>query len=149
MTNPFINALEDVGKVLAWPFVHVARVISILTVTLKDYPAVRVAVVGLVSQVETVAADVATAAAQGELNAASDAAELAAALALFNYVKTTFLPAIEAAYNDEVSAATATSTAAAAAAQARSAAAVKAALTKAAKAAASTDTASSTVNAQA
>lgn len=116
MANAFLTGLEDVGKVLAWPFVHGARVIAILTATLKDYPAVRTAVTGLVQQCITVESDAASAIKDGGLNLDEDAISLDAAKALYAYVTGTFLPAIEAAYNDEVTAATGQAATAAAAA---------------------------------
>lgn len=137
MTNRILTVLEDVGKVIAWPFVHLSRTISILQTTMKDYPAVRTAVVGLVTQVQTVAVDASAAAAADELNPELDAAELAAAVTLFKYCRDTFLPQVEAAYKDEVNAATGAAQAAAAASAAKSAAATKAAATRAAKAQAS------------
>ncbi len=124
------SVLQDIGKVIAWPFVHVARVISILTVTLKDFPAVRTAIIGEVQQIQTLIQDANVAAGSDELNLQSDEAEINAALALWNYSKNTFLPAIEAAYNAEVAAATGQAQTAAAAAAARSAAAKKAAATR-------------------
>jgi hypothetical protein len=93
-----------------------------------------------VQQVQTTASDIGEAAAADELNPALDAAELAAAVALFNYVKNTFLPQVDAAYNDEVAAATATAQANAAKAATASAAALKAAKTRAANQTASTST---------
>ena len=130
MTNSVLTVFEDIGKVIAWPFVHVSRTISILTTTLKDYPAVRTAVVGLVQECGTVAADVEAAAAAAGTNIPADATALAAGQALYTYVTKTFLPAVEAAYKDEVSAATTDAAAAAATAAARSAAAKKAAATR-------------------
>lgn len=130
MTNKFLTVLEDVGKVLAWPFIHLDRTIHILTAALKDYPAVRTAVVGLILQIKMLASDVTAAAAQGEMNPAADAAELAAAVSLYKYVQGTFLPAIESAYKDELAAATDQATQAAALAAARSQAAKKAAATR-------------------
>ena len=140
MANKVVTDLKEVGEILAWPFVHISRTVAVATVALKDYPAVRTAVVGLVQQVQTTASDIGEAAAADELNPALDAAELAAAVALFNYVKNTFLPQVDAAYNDEVAAATATAQANAAKAATASAAALKAAKTRAANQTASTST---------
>ena len=126
----FISVLKDIGNVIAWPFIHVARVISILTITLKDYPAVRTAIVGEVNQIQTLIQDADVAAGSDELNLQSDEAELNAAIALWNYSKNTFLPAIEAAYNAEVAAATEQAQAAATAPPRVSTAARKAAATR-------------------
>ena len=50
MANKVVTVLKEVGEVLAWPFVHISRTVAVITVALKDYPAVRTAVVGLVQQ---------------------------------------------------------------------------------------------------
>jgi hypothetical protein len=130
MTNRFLTAIEDIGKVIEWPFVHLARAYSILTVALKDWPALRTALTGLLQQVETTATAVETAAAANELNPAADAAEIVAAVTLYRYAKNTFLPAVEQAYKDELTAGAATANAAALAAAKRSAAAIKANATR-------------------
>jgi hypothetical protein len=140
MGNKVVTDLKEVGEVLAWPFVHISRTVAVATVALKDYPAVRTAVVGLVQQVQITASDIGEAAAADELNPVLDGAELAASIALFNYVKATFLPQVDAAYNDEVAAATATAQANAAKAATASATALKAAKTRAANQTASTST---------
>jgi hypothetical protein len=106
MANKFLTVVEDIGKGIAWPFIHLSRAINILQTTNKDYPQVRDAVVGLVTHVQTVATDFAAAAEADGLNVAADAAELAAALDLFKYCRDTFIPRIEAAYKDELAAAT-------------------------------------------
>ena len=130
MANSVKSILGKIGTIIAWPFVHISRVVAILTVSLKDYPAVRAAVIGLVQQVQANAQDIATAAADKGLNLTADEAELQAAIAMWNYIKTVFLPAIETAYNDDVNAeATAAATAAAAAAKRKAAAATTAAAT--------------------
>ena len=141
MTNSIGNILEKIGDVLAWPFVHLARAAAILKTALAEFPALRTAVLGLMTQIDTLITDIGVAASQEVINIASDAAEVQAAIALWNYVKLTFLPAIKAAINGEVQAATGQADAAAAAAATRSAAATKAAATRAAAAKTSTTTA--------
>ena len=101
MTNPVISFFGKVGKILEWPFVHAAQVIGVLTVTLTQYPLVRTAVIGLITQIQTNVQDVALAAADKGLNVSADVAELAAAKSLWVYVTQVFMPAIEAAYNAE------------------------------------------------
>ena len=68
MTNPVISFFGKVGKILEWPFVHAAQVIGVLTVTLTQYPLVRTADIGLVTQIQTNVQDVALAAADKGLN---------------------------------------------------------------------------------
>lgn len=101
MTNVFIRGLEDVGKVIEWPVTHAAKLISIFTTAMKDYPAVRSAAVGLVQQIEVNVTDLAKLTAEKGLNFADDEAELAAAKALWAYAVSVFLPAIKQAIEDE------------------------------------------------
>jgi hypothetical protein len=106
--NGFEKAVEDVGKVVAWPFVHAAKVVEVLTTALEDEPTVKTAIVGLVQQIETVTADGAIAISADGINLPDDLAEVAAAQTLFAYVKNVFLPAVEKAYKDLDSAVTET-----------------------------------------
>jgi hypothetical protein len=94
------TVLAKIGKVIAWPFEHASQVIETLSTALKDEPEVKTAVVGLVSQIETLTKDGAVAVAAHGIDIPDDLAEVAAAQALWAYVKGTFLPAIEAAYKD-------------------------------------------------
>lgn len=98
--NGFEKAIVDVGKVVAWPFEHGAQLIKTVEDGLKDEPAVKTAVVGLISEVGAVTADGAIVVAGKGLDIAADAAELVAMKALFTYVTGTFLPAVKAAYTD-------------------------------------------------
>lgn len=141
MTNKFLTVVGDIGKVIAWPFVHASRAINIITTTMRDYPAVRTAVVGLIQQVSTNVQDTEAAIAAGGLNPEADLVELNAAKALYAYAKDVFLPALETAYKDEVAAAQDATAQATAKAAAASAAAQKAAKTRAANAAPASTTA--------
>lgn len=134
MANKFLTIVEQIGSVIAWPFVHASRAVSIIQTTMRDYPAVRAAVIGLVQQVQTNIQDAQAAMAADGLNIPADVAELKAAKALYDYAVTVFLPALESAYQDEVAAAQDAATQAATKAAAASAAAVKAAKTRAANA---------------
>jgi hypothetical protein len=75
-------------------------VIETLNTALKDEPAVKVAVVGLISKIETLTKDGAVAVAADGIDVPDDVATVAAAQTLYAYVTQTFLPAIEAAYKD-------------------------------------------------
>jgi hypothetical protein len=96
----FEEAVEDVGKVVAWPFVHAAKVVEVLTTALEDEPTVKTAIVGLVQQIETVTADGAIAISARGLDLPEDVEEVTAAQTLFADVKNTFLSAVEKAYKD-------------------------------------------------
>lgn len=106
MTNTFSTVVTDIGKVLAWPFVHIARLTSIIATALKDWPAIRDALAGLMTQIQTLVADASTAAGDKGLDIDADIIAVQQGAALWKYVVNTFLPAIQAAYNAEVAAAT-------------------------------------------
>jgi hypothetical protein len=98
--NIFEKVAKEVGTVIASPFVHTTKIIEILTDVLKDEPTVKTAVVGLIQQIESVVKDATYAASAYGLNMTDDVAEIIAAKALFEYVKSTFLPDVEAVYKD-------------------------------------------------
>lgn len=98
--NIFEKVAKEVGTVIAYPFFHVTKIIEILTDVLKDEPTVKTAVVGLIQQIESVVKDATYAASAYGLNMTDDVAEIIAAKALFEYVKSTFLPDVEAVYKD-------------------------------------------------
>jgi hypothetical protein len=98
--NVFENVVEKIGKAIAYPFIHAAQVIEVLTTALHDEPAVKTAVVGLIQQIEMLDKDGASALAAKGINIPEDMATLADAKALWQYVTDTFLPAVEAAYKD-------------------------------------------------
>lgn len=97
--NP-LTILKDIGKGLAWPFVHGAQLIGLLNTVLKDEPAVKTAVTGLVAQIATLTAEGAIVISGQGVNLTADMAELVAAKALWTYVVNTFLPAVEGAWKD-------------------------------------------------
>jgi hypothetical protein len=98
--NGFEKVFVKVGEGIAWPFEHGAQLIEVLTTALKDEPAVKTAIVGLVQQVETVTADGAIAVAAKGIDITDDVQAVAAAQTLYGYVVQTFIPAVSAAYKD-------------------------------------------------
>jgi hypothetical protein len=98
--NAFEKIVVKVGEGIAWPFEHGAQLVEVLTTALKDEPAVKAAIVGLVQQVETVTADGAIAVAAKGIDLPDDIQTAAAAQTLFSYVVKTFIPAVSAAYKD-------------------------------------------------
>ncbi len=91
---------KDIGKGLAWPFVHAAAILGILDKALKDEPVVKDAVTGLIQQIATITADGAIVISGSGVNLTADMAELVAAKALWQYVTATFIPAIETVWKD-------------------------------------------------
>ena len=98
--NGFEKVVVDIGKVIEWPFVHGAELAKLLSEALKDEPAVKAAVVGLVQEIGLVTADGAIVVSSAGVNITADMAELAAMKALWTYVTQTFLPAVETAWKD-------------------------------------------------
>jgi len=77
--------------------------VEVLETALKDEPTVKTAIVGLIQKIETLGADATKAIAAEGLDVPDDVLTAQAAQTLFEYVKETFLPAIESAYKDEAS----------------------------------------------
>ncbi|MGA9071856.1 MAG: hypothetical protein WB424_16455 [Terracidiphilus sp.] len=100
----FGSVIKDIAKGIAWPFVHAAQVIEVLTAALKDEPSVKDAVIGLIQEIKTVGEDALTAAAAKGLDVPDDILTIEAAQTLYTYVQTKFLPAVESAYKDEAAA---------------------------------------------
>lgn len=100
--NP-LTILKDIGKGIAWPFVHGAQLLSILNTALRDEPAVKTAVTGLIAQIGMLTAEGSVVISGQGLNITADMAELVAAKALWSYVVNTFLPAVDAAWKDVAS----------------------------------------------
>jgi hypothetical protein len=90
----------DIGKGIAWPFKHAEQVIEVVDTGLKDTPAVRAAIVGLIKQIGVVTSDAALAVAADGTNLPEDVTAAKAAESLFVYVKNAFLPAVETAFKD-------------------------------------------------
>ena len=114
MANEFEKIAEDVGKVVAWPFDHAAKLIELIKAGMQDEPAAKAALIGLIQKGESMvtggaAVGVATtAAAAGDgVNLAADAAavgaveaEAANAQTFWAYFKGTFIPEVEAIWKD-------------------------------------------------
>lgn len=106
MANKVVTVLKDIGKVVVWPIDHLGKVISAINTALKAEPAVKTAIVGLLTKIQTLTNDAAAAATADGLNVPADMATATAAAALFTYIKDTFIPQLEAAYNSEKAAIT-------------------------------------------
>ncbi len=100
MTNVLKTAAEDVAKVVVYPFTHTAHFIAVLGTAMKDEPAVRTAIEGLVQAAEVVIADGGADVASKGLNLVSDVKTIADAQAFFKYFAGSFLPLVEAAYKE-------------------------------------------------
>ncbi|HUX10911.1 MAG TPA: hypothetical protein VMW51_09735 [Terriglobia bacterium] len=98
--NELEKVLVKIGHGVEWPFVHGEQLVKLLTSVLKDEPAVKAAVVGLIQQIATITADGAIVVSGAGVNLTADMAELVAARALWNYVVTVFLPAVQGAWKD-------------------------------------------------
>ena len=45
--------IKEVGKVIAWPFDHAAKLIELIDAGMKDAPAAKAAVIGLIQKGES------------------------------------------------------------------------------------------------
>lgn len=125
MANIIETIADDALKVVEWPFKELTTANKIIGAALEDSPALQTAMTGLVSKVEQLATDAATAAAADGLNFPADAVALAQGKELYSYVTGTFIPAVKKAITDIETAATGSAPAAAAAAVKKPAKATK------------------------
>jgi hypothetical protein len=100
MQNEFVKVLDKVGHVLDWPFVHAVEVVKVVDTALVDEPKIKLAVTGLLQQIEAVTADGAIAVGTKGLDLPDDIGCVVAAETLFKYVTGTFIPAVDAAFTD-------------------------------------------------
>jgi hypothetical protein len=105
MANKTLSVAADLGKVISWPVTHVLKVIEVADQAVVAEPAVKAAIVGLLTKIEQTGADATAAVAADGLNIPADLASASAAGALIGYINTTFVPAIKAAVGPVVKAA--------------------------------------------
>ncbi len=98
--NAFERFFIRVGHVIAWPFAHGAQFVELVATAMKDEPAAKAAVVGLVTQIKIVTEDSALALAAKGLDVPEDIQTVEDAKRLWAYVTDVFLPAAEAVYKD-------------------------------------------------
>jgi hypothetical protein len=109
MSN-IVKGIETAGKdvlhAVEWPFVHAAQMVAVLTEAMKDEPAVKQAIVGLVDRAEGIDVDAVAAIASNGTDLTGDLKALQDAASFFSYFRNSFLPVVEAAYKDTQSAST-------------------------------------------
>ena len=112
--NEFEKIAEDVGRVVAYPFTHAAKLIELIDKGLADEPAAKAAIVGLIQKGESlisggaaVGTSVTAAASSDGTNLAADAAAVVAveteaksAETFWQYFTGTFIPEVEAIWKD-------------------------------------------------
>jgi hypothetical protein len=96
-------AAVDTAKGIVKVVEFLPKAEQVIATAIKDQPQVKTAVLSLVQQATTVIGDVATDAADKGINLAADSKTLADAEAFFTYFKNSFVPLVEAVY-DEVKA---------------------------------------------
>jgi len=101
MANKVITVIDTIGKDIAAPFSHLAQAIAALNTALKAEPAVKTAITGLLSEIQNEGNMITAATTSDGLNVPADVAAATGAAALFTYVKSSFIPAIQSAYNAE------------------------------------------------
>lgn len=95
------TVLQKIEQVIVSPFAHLDQVIAAINTALKAEPQVKAAITGLLAEIQSEGAMVTAAATVDGLNVPADMAAATGAAALFTYIKSTFIPAIEAAYEAE------------------------------------------------
>ncbi len=96
--NEFEKIAKDTLHVIEWPFVNVTKFVTLLDQAIKDAPAVKAAIVGLVAAAERAISDTTTAVEGKGVNVPADILAVTDAETFFSYFKHTFLPAVESAY---------------------------------------------------
>ena len=94
------DVAKDVIKVVDYPFSHLVQAIRLLDTVLKDEPTLKVAVIGLLKQIEILTMDGAIAVSADGLNLPADVATVAAGATLLKYVHDVFLPTIQKDFKD-------------------------------------------------
>jgi hypothetical protein len=98
--NEFEKIAEDIGKGVAYPFVHTAQFVKVLGDALTETPAVKTAVVQIVQAGEKIVADAGVDAVSKGLDLTSDLATVADVQSFFQLFATKFLPVVQAAYKE-------------------------------------------------
>ena len=91
---------EKILSIVEYPIKHAVEIEELIATGLADEPAVKTAIVGLVSQFESLSADTVAAVAAGGANIVADVKTVQEVQQLFAYFTGTFVPAIEKAYTD-------------------------------------------------
>jgi hypothetical protein len=91
---------EKIVSIVEYPFVHAVQIEKLIADGLKDEPKVKMAIVGLVEQIDILSPDVIADVAANGLNLASDLKTVVDVQTFFVYISGTFLPAVEQAYSD-------------------------------------------------
>jgi hypothetical protein len=94
------KGLETVGHDIVIAVEFLPKAEKVIATAIKDQPAVKAAVLELIAQGTKVVGDVSTVAADKGINLAADTQALTDAEAFFTYFKNTFIPAVEAVYEE-------------------------------------------------
>lgn len=100
MSNAITTVGHDIKVGIEDVFKSVPKVISVLSTAQKDAPAVKNAVLGLVSQFTAPTTAGSAAVASDGTNVIADVATLSAGEAFIEYFERTFLPEVEAVYKE-------------------------------------------------
>ncbi len=93
------TAGKDVADVVVDMTSFLGKAESVIVTAVKDQPAVKAAILQLISQANSVIADGTKAAALDGVNLAADGVTIADAETFFTYFKTTFIPLVESLYS--------------------------------------------------
>lgn len=104
-TNPFKKIAlvaetvgKDIVKGVEYPIEFLVKAEAVIASAIKDQPEVKTAILGLVTQAQTVIADSAGVLANKGVDFSADSKTLADAEAFFEYFKNTFIPMVEQIY---------------------------------------------------
>ncbi len=92
------HAAVVVGKAVVAGVGFLPKAIKLIDTAIKDQPALKAAVLGLIQQGATALKDGEAVVAAGGANLASDALVMQDAVTFFNYFKSEFVPEVEAIY---------------------------------------------------
>ena len=91
---------KDVAKVAEVPFTFAEKAKSVLEQVIKEKPALRGVIEGMVVRAEQIGASIVTDATSSGLDLASDAATMALVQSFFGYFKSTVEPVFLTVYSD-------------------------------------------------
>jgi hypothetical protein len=91
---------DKVISIVEWPFVHASKIEKLIGDGMKDAPATKGAIIGLVEQFEAIGPNVALAIAAKGFDIPDDLKTGTDIKSLFTYFTGTFLPAVEKDYAD-------------------------------------------------
>jgi hypothetical protein len=98
--NEFEKIGEDILHGVEWPFKHGVQFVELMDTAIKNEPAAKAAIIGLVKQILALTGAITPAAAAEGTNLSLDTVVVTDAESLWQYVKTVFIPEAEAVFTE-------------------------------------------------